>query len=161
MIESQYTAALHKKLPKNIYKWKINDNFAGGVPDAFYRALSTPIGLPLWVEYKFLKKLPERETTVIKPNLSHQQLIWLKQAVNSGEQALVIVGVESEKRSRQTAGFIMMQSEWENGIQTQVARSRLRSMDELATIITEHCEHGTGMHHEMKKVSTRIIRYEP
>lgn len=146
MIESQYTSALHKKLPPSIYKWKINDNFAGGVPDAFYRSLATPFGLPLWVEYKFLKSLPKLETTVIKPKLSAQQLVWLQQAVSSGEQALVIVGVEDQKRGKQTAGFIMVKNEWTNGIQTQDASRRLRSMDELARIITEHCEHGTGMH---------------
>jgi hypothetical protein len=139
MIESQYTTALHKKLAPHIYKWKVNDNFAGGVPDAFYRTTRETNARPLWVEYKFLKKLPARGDTRIVPNLSAQQLIWLEQAVSSGEQALVIVGIESERIKRQTAGFIMTSGEWREGVTCQEANIRLKSMSNLASEIEALC----------------------
>lgn len=142
MIESQYTSALHKKVPPSIYKWKICDTFAGGVPDAFYRSLGATAYKPLWVEYKFLKSLPKRDTTLVIPNLSAQQLIWLKQAVKAGEQVLVIVGVEDQKCDKQTAGFVMAYEEWEAGITSFEAWSRLQSMSDLAQRITNICECG-------------------
>ena len=135
MIESQFTRNIHKRLPPHIFAWKISDNFSGGVPDAFYRTLGGK-GQHLWVEYKFIKALPKRSSTLIKPNLSEQQLLWLQQAVNAGEQALVIVGVENEKRQRGASGFILQPHEWEHGITQGVAFSRLKSYEELAKTIT-------------------------
>ena len=134
MIESQYTTNINKRLPAGIYSWKINDNFAGGVPDAFYRSLGGT-GKPVWVEYKFLKSLPKRESTLIKPNLSTQQLLWLEMAIKAGEQAIVIVGVESEKIGRQVGGFIVHPTEWRVGITASEAKSRLQSYDQVGEFI--------------------------
>lgn len=118
MIESQYTQAIHKRLPPDVYKWKINDNFAGGVPDAFYRVLNEPSQKPLWVEYKLIKKLPAKNDTIIKPNLSQQQLMWLLQARQSGENAIVILGVESHDFDmRSPASFVLHDTyTWQKGI---------------------------------------------
>ena len=65
--------SVHKNLSSDIYKWKINDSYHGGVPDCFY---SGPAG-HCFVEYKFKKELPKRDTTLINFNLSAQQAIWL------------------------------------------------------------------------------------
>ena len=54
MKEKDFINKVHKKLPKEIYKWKINDPFHGGVPDAFY---SGPAGFA-FVEYKYTQTLP-------------------------------------------------------------------------------------------------------
>ena len=48
-----------------------------------------PSGL-LFVEYKYIKKLPERETTAIKTSLSVQQLAWLERISEPAIAALVI-----------------------------------------------------------------------
>ena len=138
MIESQYTQAIHKKLAKHVYKWKVNDNFAGGVPDAFYRSLKKQPAKPLWVEYKFLKDLPKRDDTMIVPNLSAQQFIWLKQAFEAGEQTAVIIGVENVKYKRQSCGLVLDNPYlWEYGISTGVARNLLQGTgyDEIAHYI--------------------------
>ena len=73
MQERTFIHKLHKKLPLSIYRWKINDPYHGGVPDCFY---SGPDG-HCFVEYKFKKELPKRDTTPINFNLSAQQTIWL------------------------------------------------------------------------------------
>ena len=128
MIESKYTANIHKKLPRHIYKWKISDSYAGGVPDAFYRNLNG--GSPLWVEYKFIKNIPKRDTTMIVPNLSAQQLIWLKQAEKSGENAIVVIGCENLKANRNPAGVILSGlEEWEQGITTGEFELRAKGAD--------------------------------
>lgn len=116
MIESQYTANVGKRLHADLFSsWKINDNFAGGVPDAFYRAKN---GVkPLWAEYKFIKQLPKRGTTRIKPNLSMQQRTWLAEAQNANELAVVIIGCEELKHKRQVCGVVLSDpKEWDYGI---------------------------------------------
>jgi hypothetical protein len=128
VIESQYTSNIHKKLPKDVYKWKVNDNYAGGVPDAFYRKLNG-VGKPLWVEYKFLKKLPKRGNTMIIPDLSAQQLIWLKQARAAGEQAWVIIGCEEHQHKRNAVGVVLTDiDEWVTGITTDEYKARMQGM---------------------------------
>ena len=53
MREKEFINKIHKKLPKEIYKWKINDPYHGGVPDTFY---SGPKGFAFF-EYKYIQKL--------------------------------------------------------------------------------------------------------
>lgn len=144
MIESQYTANVSKRLPSDLFSsWKINDNFAGGVPDAFYRAKN---GVrPLWVEYKFIKQLPKRGTTIIKPNLSAQQLHWLKEANAANELAVVIVGCEGIKHQRQVCGVVLDDpQEWENGITGEEfsVRAGRQNYNAMAAYIAEATTNG-------------------
>lgn len=136
MIESKYTQAVHQRLPATVYKWKINDNLAGGVPDAFYRTLSGS-GRPLWVEYKFIKALPAKSTTLIKPALTGQQLLWLQQAEAAGEQTMVIIGVETYKVGRSCGGFWLLPDEWETGVIPAVAIERMRDYAGVADLISD------------------------
>ncbi|AZN32550.1 hypothetical protein [Pseudoalteromonas sp. Xi13] len=132
MIESQYTANVGKKLSSDIMRtWKINDNFAGGVPDAFYRHRNGK--RPLWAEYKFIKTLPKRPTTFVKPNLSAQQLLWLNEAVEANELAVVIIGCEAIKHQRQVCGVVLTDpSEWVNGITAEEFANRAEKLNYTA-----------------------------
>ncbi len=116
MIEATYTTAIHKKLPPHIFHWKINDNFAGGVPDAYYMIEGEPQTRDLWVEYKLIKALPKRETTLIKPDLSPQQVIWLRRLENSGKNVRIVVGVENHKVGRTCGSIVMSIAEAVNGL---------------------------------------------
>lgn len=98
MNEASFTISIHKKLSHDIYKWKIRDDFCGGVPDAFYRSLIAK-SAPLWIEYKYVKTFPKKPNTIIKPNLSKQQRHWLDMADKAGENVLVIVGFDDSKKS--------------------------------------------------------------
>jgi hypothetical protein len=124
MIESQYTQAVHKKLPPDVYKWKINDNYASGVADAFYRRNDGKRGAPLWVEYKYIKALPKRDSTVIIPDLSAKQVKWLKEANAAGEQSYVIVGCGSK-------GVIYSLEEL-NGLDKKTFEQRLMTYQQIA-----------------------------
>jgi hypothetical protein len=87
--ESGFIRALHTKLPKEIYRWKISDRFSSGVADTYY---STP-KIDLWIEYKFYPKgLPKR----VKPKLSRLQLKWLRERYNEGRNVFVVVGSPSD-----------------------------------------------------------------
>ena len=127
MIESDFTRAVHKKIPATVRKWKINDNFFGGVSDAFYRRLDG-VGSPTWVEYKYIKALPKRESTLIVPKLSAQQRVWLEEAEAAGEKAFVIVGYKSK-------GVVYALDELD-GITREEFQKRLQSYQQLADVIT-------------------------
>lgn len=87
MIEAEYTRQFHKRLPEFIKSWKINDNYQGGVPDAFYFVPHQVVAwgdvafkvkpISIFCEFKYLSKLPTKPTTVIRPNLSRLQINWL------------------------------------------------------------------------------------
>jgi hypothetical protein len=84
MNESGFTRAVNKLLPQNVFAWKINARYAGGVPDCWY---SSPDG-DMWVEFKYLPKLPKKLTA----KLSALQKQWLAARHQEGRNVAVIVG---------------------------------------------------------------------
>lgn len=91
MNEHSFVKAVHRKLPPEVYKWKIHDTYTGGVPDAMYAG---PAGL-LFVEYKYLKKLPKKPTTPIKTGLSELQISWLERMLLYNVLVVAIIGSPS------------------------------------------------------------------
>jgi len=89
MNEHSYIKAIHRLLPASVYKWKINDNFHGGVADAYYSGN----GGDLWIEYKYLSRPPKRLDTVIKTCLTDQQLHWLQARQSEGRSVALVVGI--------------------------------------------------------------------
>lgn len=88
MNEHSFVRSIHRKLPGEIYTWKINDNYAGGVADAYYSS----DGGDLWIEYKYLKTLPAKGSTEIEIGLSGNQKIWLGGRFKEGRVVAVVVG---------------------------------------------------------------------
>lgn len=91
MNEHSFVKAVHRKLPPEVYKWKIHDTYTGGVPDAMYAG---PAGL-LFVEYKYLKSLPKKPTTPIRTGLSELQIIWLERMILYNVLVVAIIGSPS------------------------------------------------------------------
>jgi len=87
MNEHGFIKAVHRKLPPNLYRWKIHDTYTGGVPDAMYAG---PAGT-LFVEYKYVN-LPKRTSTRIKTGLSALQLAWLDMMCDYKVVVAVIIG---------------------------------------------------------------------
>lgn len=90
MTEHTYVASIHKALRKaqpELYVWKINDAYQGGVADAYYSGKRDH-----WIEYKFLKNLPRRNGTLLDLGLSPLQKIWLQERHREGRAVSVIVG---------------------------------------------------------------------
>jgi len=71
--EKEFINKVHKKLPKEVYRWKINDPYHGGVSDTYYSGPNNNC----WIEYKYKENLPVKLNSKIKINLSEQQRIWL------------------------------------------------------------------------------------
>ena len=90
MNEHGFVKKVRKKLreTKKLRRiWKINDNFQGGIPDAYYLASND-----LWIEYKYLPRLPKRGSTVIVPEVSELQYGWLEDLQAGGNSAWIVVG---------------------------------------------------------------------
>ncbi|XWY20099.1 hypothetical protein ACNGTO_03315 [Bisgaard Taxon 45] len=129
MNEPDFTRAVHKKIPvDSVWVWKICDAYMGGIPDAYYRHRKT--GGALWVEYKYLKSLPKLNSTKITPNLSALQQKLLRETVESGQNACVIVGFKN------TGVVFESIDEWESGIEKGEFEKRSLSYKELAEYIT-------------------------
>ena len=90
--ETGFINKVNKALSTNIYKWKINDPYHGGVPDVYY---SGPAGM-CFVEYKYKPKLPARDTSKINFGLSKQQEIWLTDRRNHQVSVYVLAGCEDK-----------------------------------------------------------------
>ena len=93
MNESEFNKTICKKLAPLLTAdnkvWKIRDDMQGGVPDNFFLAN----GRTLWLELKYLKTLPKRETTNIKINLSELQKLWINTLNDNAQNVGVMVGV--------------------------------------------------------------------
>ncbi len=86
MNEHSFVRSIHNALSPDVYKWKIHDTYTGGVPDAMYAG---PAGV-LFVEYKYVKALPKKDTTVIRHSLSALQCAWLERMKASTSVALIL-----------------------------------------------------------------------
>ena len=84
--EKEFINKVHKKLPKEVYKWKINDPYHGGVSDTYYSGPNNHC----WIEYKYKEDLPVKLNSKIKINLSEQQRIWLTRQKEHGVFTYVV-----------------------------------------------------------------------
>lgn len=88
MNEHSFIKAIHKKLTPEVYRWKIHDTYTGGVPDAFYAG---PANI-LFVEYKYIKQLPVKDSTPVKTSLTKLQAAWLETMQKNGVSVALIIG---------------------------------------------------------------------
>jgi hypothetical protein len=84
--ENTYIGKIHKLLPKSIYRMKTHNPYVAGVPDCYYSGN----GGDLWVEYKYVPKLPVR--VPVKIELTALQWAWVEGRREEGRNVAVIVG---------------------------------------------------------------------
>jgi hypothetical protein len=131
MTETDYWQALRKKINKRIYAWKINANYAAGIPDWWASGSLQD----LWIENKRVAStLPplSLDLTDHKKYLTVQQQKWLERRYNEGRNIGVIV-------------FSQIGHLWLPGLTWQKPISRLHfqesamPMKELADKMVEIC----------------------
>lgn len=64
--ETTFIASVHKHLPKELHREKMNNPYSSGTPDVYYSGMKAD----LWIEYKFIPRIPAHDTTEIKIDLS-------------------------------------------------------------------------------------------
>ena len=86
--ETLFTNRINKRLPQDVYVEKMYNIYRGGTPDFWYSGYKAD----LWVEYKWVKQLPKKDTTPIRVDLSGLQTLWLDDALRKGRNICVIAG---------------------------------------------------------------------
>lgn len=107
MTEHSYIRSVHRRLKRvapHVYAWKINDAYQGGVADAYYSSRRD-----MWIEYKYIKALPKRPTTLVNIGLSPLQDGWLSDRHSEGRMVSVIVGSPS-------GALILRDLDWRSSI---------------------------------------------
>lgn len=130
MNEHTFTAAVVKKLPKDVHVQSMT--FAAlssnGTPDRYIDFVSD-----LWVEFKYADTQGRNGYNVGKM-LSEKQKEWLGRRYRRGGNCLVIVGVPSDR----ARGFILTSpAEWEAVVPPEVFIPRLAYAGELAARILQ------------------------
>lgn len=127
--ETTYIGKLHKKLPKSVYRMKNHNLYTGGIPDCYYSGSKAD----LWIEYKFVPKLPIKVPLRITELLSALQTEWLKDRHSEGRNLAVIIGCPG-------GGILLRNREWETDIPVSHLKSLIRSNDDLAEWIKGQVE---------------------
>lgn len=127
--ENKFIGRVHKKLLKAVYHMKNHNQYTGGVPDVWYSGNSGD----LWVEYKYIPKLPVNVPVRPMALLSPLQAAWLKERYTQGRNVAVIIGAPK-------GGVILRRREWELDIPVITFKSLLISETDLAEWIRGQVE---------------------
>ena len=128
MNEHSFIKSVHRYLSPDVFKWKIHDTYTGGVPDAMYGG---PAGL-LFVEYKYVKKLPAKDTTLLRTSLSVQQVNWLDRLSSFKQRSAVVIGCED-------TAVILLDGKWTANISKSYYLEHAISRKNVAEWIEAMC----------------------
>lgn len=131
MNEHSFIKSVHRRLPKELLKWKIHDTYTAGVPDVMYGG---PGGI-LFAEYKYVPKLPVRDSTLIKTTLAPLQIAWLNRMVDCGQNAALIVGIEKH-------ALIILGKDWTANITKRYYLEHRLTIPQLCGWIEQQCSPG-------------------
>ena len=86
--ETRFYTAIHKLLPKSIHREKMHSVYRGGTADVWYSGNLDD----LWVEYKWIAKLPKKALIRLDRELTPLQQRWLLGRHEEGRNIVVILG---------------------------------------------------------------------
>lgn len=126
--ENSFISGVHSRYldPLRLYWMKNHNAYVGGIADCWYSGKARK-SRDLWIEYKFIK-VPARDTTIIKPELSPLQVEWLTSRKEEGRHVAVVVGCKE-------GAVVLTPAQWES-ITTGVFRQALQTRRALAEFIT-------------------------
>ena len=127
--ENQFVSGVHKYLPsvRVLHREKMNNPYRGGTADWWYSGSLSDF----WIEYKFLPRVPQRGIIDAKRiGLTVLQVDWLRGRYEEGRKVGVIVGCPA-------GGVIMLDLEWEKGIDVAQFNARIIERSALASWIMQ------------------------
>lgn len=128
MNESGFWQSLRKKIAGRIYTFKINDRRTAGIPD-FWASGSEQ---DMWVETKYLQKLPKQVPIDCRSLLSERQKQWLVARHKEGRKVAVLLG--SPQGSR-----LFLELTWQRPITTEDFLFGAMTTKEMADWIVTIC----------------------
>lgn len=119
--ETTFTRGVLKYLPSDVYHMKNSNPYVGGIPDLWFSGNRGD----LWVEMKFLPKVPLRASILPFKLLSPLQVQWLNGRYAEGRTVAVVVGCPD-------GGVILRDQEWLWDYTPQMFRDRLVPRKDIA-----------------------------
>ena len=116
--ETSFIQSIHRLLP-GVYHEKMNNPFLSGTADVWYSGVNGD----LWVEYKFIAKVPRSEN--IFPAITPRQQRWLDNRCDEGRNVAVVLGTPN-------GGVIYRDKQWSIPLNTAGINERLISKREIA-----------------------------
>ncbi len=102
--ETTFYTAVNKHLPREVYRVKMNNPYVGGIPDFWYSHAKD-----MWIEYKFIPRVPQRGAVVPTKLLSALQADWLRERHEEGRSVGVVIGCP-------TGGVVLPELTWESDL---------------------------------------------
>ena len=126
--ETRFYTAVHKLLPPKrvLHREKMHNPYQGGTADVWYSGSLDD----LWVEYKWLAKLPVRAPVQLTKELSPLQQQWLSGRHAEGRNVVVILGTPE-------GAWICEGVDWEEPIDPDAVRTRNMTKLEVANYIKQ------------------------
>lgn len=125
--ENTFIASIHKYMHQT-YHEKMFNPYRSGTPDVWYSGSKSD----LWIEYKFISKLPVKVDIVL--DLSELQKQWLKLRYYEGRNVAVICGCKK-------GGVVFTDLSWEKSITVNEFNNQLKDRLGVASWI----------HHQISK----------
>ena len=119
--ETSFTQGVHKHLPPSLHREKMHNPYSSGTADVWYSGAKAD----LWIEYKFIPKIPVRDHTPVVPDCSALQIKWLHDRYQEGRNVAVIVGSPS-------GGIVLRDLQWERGCSASEFRKVMLTRKQLA-----------------------------
>lgn len=129
MNEHGFTRAVVNLIPRDVHVQSMTMAAltTNGTPDRYFDWHSD-----LWVEFKYADTSGVRKGLNVGDMLSELQKRWLRRRYTAGGNAIVIVGVPSDR----TRGFILTTpDEWEGIVTPQFIMNNVKNAPELAAYI--------------------------
>ena len=127
--ETRNYTAVHKRLPRSIHREKMHNMYRGGTADVWYSGNLDD----LWVEYKWIAKLPQKALICLEKELSPLQQRWLTGRHEEGRNVAVILGTPD-------GAWICEGVAWKEPIDPATIRIRALSKQFVADYIKERTQ---------------------
>lgn len=124
--ETRFYTAVHKLLPRNLHREKMHNVYRGGTADVWYSGNADD----LWVEYKWLAKLPRNALVRLDKLLSPLQQQWLTGRHEEGRNTVVILGTPE-------GAWICEGTTWKQPLDPVIIRTQVITKRNVADYITK------------------------
>lgn len=125
--ENSLIAAVHRHLPDELHKEKMANPYRKGTADVWYSGCKAD----LWVEYKWLPRVPARADVALHRLPEPLQARWLRGRHREGRSVALVVGCPGG------AAWLPGLS-WDCEISAAAFRAMLTTKRDLAAIIQRH-----------------------
>lgn len=124
--ETRFYTSIHRLLKKSggVYMEKMHNPFSSGTPDVWYSGNADD----LWVEYKWLNKVPARTPIRVYKSLSERQLLWLRERRKEGRNVAVALGTPE-------GAWLFEHGSWLDSLPQQEFRQHALTKKQLASEI--------------------------